>query len=902
MTVGGASANRDPLRGTDGESHARLRPTSGAGRSTVDGSWGANVFEQDQDQAEMPTGEVIARRAADRLQESEARFRALADSAPVMIWVNGVDQGCEFVNKAYLDFFGKQLAEVQGFGWQPHVHPDDEERYVTAYREAFKARAPFRCQVRLRNAADEYRWLDSSAYPRFAPSGEFRGYVGASPDITDLKRVELNAQFINRLDLDLSRTSDPDGIVQIATNSLGEYLGVRACHVGEIDLVAGRSIIRARWEGWLRDPPSLAGEYRIDEHISPAFRKAMESGEAAIVEDARTDPRTRAFASAYEAMAGLASLSVPIVHEKRWRATLTVVHAQARRWRADEVQLARDVAARVWLAVTKARSLDALLDSERRARQALADQMLAGVASADATGRLRMVNQRYCDMTGYTEAELLGMSLADITHPDDWPRNAELYRRLCETGEGFFIEKRYRRKNGEEIWVDKHTSAIRDPHGNIEAAMSVVVDVTDRKRVEQELAAAKDRLAADLSVQQAAFERADAATRAKDEFLAVVSHELRSPLSAILLYTHLLVTEAGDPARVRETAKLIERSGKVQVRLIEDLLDTARITTGKLKLDAQPVNVASVVARALEVVRPSAQAKGIRLGLRLDPVAGEITGDPSRLQQVIWNLLSNAVKFTGAGGHVDLTTERRDDQVEIVVRDDGIGMDPNVLEHVFERFWQSDMSSRRRAGGLGLGLPLVKHLVELHGGTVAAASAGQGQGATFTIRLPSRTAQGTPVEQRRASDLPSPRMTPTLGGLRILVVDDDQDMRNVLARALRFYGAAAVPVGSGAEARALLAEPGTDGPFDLLVCDIGMPDEDGYDVIRKVRASPGQSHAIPAIALTAYGRAQDRVRALEAGFQSHLVKPVDPNELLVVIRSLFDRFAASDARPARPPG
>jgi PAS domain S-box-containing protein len=847
----------------------------------------------------LPTSEELGRFAAARLQESEARFRALADSAPVLIWVNGPDAGCEFVNKAYLDFFGKTLAEVQGFGWQPHLHPDDEAPYLASYLAAFQARAPFRRQVRICNALGEYRWLDSVAHPRFGASGEFLGYVGASPDITETKRVELNSQFINRLDLELSRVGDPDQIVFTATQRLGRYLDVRACHVAEIDPVAGLAIVRARWEGWLREAPSLVGEHPIDAYISRPFRQALAAGEPAIIEDVTTDPRTEAFVSKLAALATRASVSVPIVQEQQWRAILTVVEPQARRWHADEVQLVRDTASRVWLAVTKARSLEALRESERRARRALADQMLAGVASADRDGRLTMVNPRYCEMTGYSEAELLAMRISDVTHPDDWPPNAELYRRLFETGEGFFVEKRYVRKNGVEIWVDAHTSPLRDGRGNVESAVSVVVDVTDRKRVEEELAAAKDRLAAELTAQQVAYERADAATRAKDEFLAVVSHELRSPLSAILFCAHILIAEAGDPARVRETARLIERSGKAQAQLIEDLLDTARIISGKLKLEVRPLTLASVVARAVEVVQPSAEAKGIQLVLRLDPTVADITGDPNRLEQVIWNLLSNAVKFTDKGGHVDITLGLRDAQAEIVVHDDGSGMEPQVLAHIFERFWQSDMSSRRRAGGLGLGLPLVKHLVDLHGGTVVASSAGTMRGATFTVLLPSRASYVAPANASAAPDTPSGATAASLAGVRILVVDDDEDMRAVVALSLKGYGADAVAVDSGGEARALLAragqpgQPGSDRRFDLLICDIGMPLEDGYDVIRKVRASADGSREIPAIALTAYGRAQDRLRALEAGFQTHVVKPIDPDELLVVIRSLLNRFGAA---------
>ena len=850
-------------------------------------SQGGHVLDQD---TESNPSEERGGLTSARLQESEARFRVLADSAPVPIWVNGVDAGCEFVNKAYLDFFGKTLGEVQGFGWQPHAHPEDEERYVGAYLAAFRARQPFRCQARFRDAKGEYRWLDSVAHPRFTPSGEFLGYVGASPDITDGKRVELNSRVINELDLVLSRSADPDEIVSLGTGKLGAYLDASGCHLGEIDLLAGKSIVRANWQGWLRDMQSLAGEYRMDDYVPAAVRDGLAAGEASVVEDVASDPRTRAFAPAYAAIGIGAVVSVPILHERQWRATLTVVDGRPRAWRSDELQLVRDVASRLWLAVAKARSLEALQERERSARRALTDQMLAGVAGVDATGRLTMVNQRYCDLTGHTEAELLAMAVGDLTHPDDWPRNAALYRRLFETGDGFFIEKRYRRKDGTEIWVNAHTSSVRDAHGSVASAICVVVDVTDRKRVEQELAAAKDRLAADLKTLQAAYERADSATRAKDEFLAVVSHELRSPLSAILGYSQLLKMAPDDPARVSEVAEIIERNGRAQVQLIDDLLDTGRIVTGKLKLEARTIDLPTVVARAVEMARPAARAKAIELWFEVDPAVGPIVGDPQRLEQVVSNLLSNATKFTAPGGQVQLRLRRQDAEVQIVVRDDGKGIEPRVLEHVFERFWQSDMSSTRRAGGLGLGLPLVKHIVELHGGTVGAASAGTDRGATFTVRLPLAASQVAPTPGLAKGSLSAPPgvESAALAGLRLLVVDDDDEVRTVLVLMLQVYGAEAVPARSGAEALSALARRSPDeSPFDLLVCDVGMPREDGYDVIRKVRALPGTNADIPAIALTAYGRAQDRVRALEAGFQTHLVKPVEPDELVVVVRSLL---------------
>ena len=261
------------------------------------------------------------------MRESEDRFRTLADSAPVPIWVNGADAGCEFVNKAYLDFFGKTLAEVQGFGWQPNVHADDNEHYVGSYLAAFNARAPFHCQARFLNAEGKYRWLESVGLPRFSAAGEFLGYVGASPDITETKQAELNTQFINQLDLALSHLTDADEIIRLATSKLGEYLGVARCYVCETNPEVGLVVAREDWEGWLHGAPSMAGEYRIGDFVTPECREALEAGEAVVVNDVKTDPRTRDFAAGYELIDIGAIAFIPLLNEKQWEATLCVNHS-----------------------------------------------------------------------------------------------------------------------------------------------------------------------------------------------------------------------------------------------------------------------------------------------------------------------------------------------------------------------------------------------------------------------------------------------------------------------------------------------------------------------------------------------------------------------------------------------
>ena len=389
-------------------------------------------------------------------------------------------------------------------------------------------------------------------------------------------------------------------------------------------------------------------------------------------------------------------------------------------------------------------------------------------------------------------------------------------------------------------------------------------------------------------VERQARRQAEEANRMKDEFLALVSHELRSPLNAILGYAALLRHGGLEAQKVRHAADVIERSGKAQAQLIDDLLDTARIISGKLRLFVGPVDLVSVIGESVQTIRPAADAKGISLRADLPSEIGQITGDPARLQQVVWNLLSNAVKFTPPGGRVEVRLGRVDPHICITVSDTGKGISPDFLPYVFDRFRQADASSARRYGGLGLGLALVKYLVELHGGTVEAASAGEGHGATFKVTLPVR-AVTTPIGEAGGAPV-TVKSSEELAGVRALVVDDENDARELIATALTHYGADVVSVSSAAEAYKLITETPPQERADVMVTDIGMPGEDGYSLMRRVREwERERDFYTPSVALTAYGRTEDRMRALKAGFQTHIAKPVDPAELVLVIMSLIRR-------------
>lgn len=418
-------------------------------------------------------------------------------------------------------------------------------------------------------------------------------------------------------------------------------------------------------------------------------------------------------------------------------------------------------------------------------------------------------------------------------------------------------------------------------------------EIRQRQRMEQERAQLLVREQKARAEAEIARAEAEKLNQLKDEFLSIVSHELRTPLNAILGWSHLLRRKKVDPATLNRALETIERNTRAQVQLIDDLLDISRIATGKIRLNVQSVELLPVIEAAIDTVRLAADAKNIRLQSVLDSAVGPVLGDPERLQQIVWNLLSNAIKFTPKHGRVQVYLQQINSHVEIVVADTGQGISAEFLPYVFERFRQGDSSITRSFGGLGLGLAIVRQLVELHGGTVHAESPGEGKGATFTVKLPLMAVEARAIEPERAHlagrDGDTFESSPRLDGLRILVVDDDADTRDLLTHTLEAFGAKVMAATSADEAISALTESSI--PMDILISDIGMPDEDGYALLRRVRAlEPENGGKIPAIALTAYARTQDRRATLLDGFQSHVAKPVEPAELIAVIANLAGRI------------
>src|SRR3954468_19153289 len=516
----------------------------------------------------------------------------------------------------------------------------------------------------------------------------------------------------------------------------------------------------------------------------------------------------------------------------------------------------------------EARSHAATVDRERaHTLENISDAYLA----VDRDWRLVYANRSFLERYGRGQLEnVLGVSLWEVYPELAGTELEERYRRAMAEGTPDTFEMR-------SYLSDRWFRVVVEP---TEDGLAIAAtDLSHLKRTEEELRAAKEEA-------ERARAEAEAANRMKDQFLATLSHELRGPVHAIAGWTQILRSGELNAAKRARALDVIERNAQAQAQLIGDLLDISRISSGKLRLETRPIYPVESVEAALAAVLPAAEAKGVRVDRALDAGAGPVLADPDRLQQIVVNLLGNAVKFTPPGGWVEVRLEAEGDGVRIQVRDSGEGIDPELLPHVFDSFWQADASTTRQQGGLGLGLAIVHQLVELHGGCVAAASPGKGQGAVFTVSLPllkPREATKEPPLVTPPAGAAAP--SPPLAGVRVLAVEDDESTLDALTELLSLQGAAVAPAASVSQALEILQKLDPD----VLVSDIGMPERDGYDLIREIRARGRDAVALPAVAVTAFASPEDRQRALAAGFQVHLAKPVDPRELTSVIASLAGR-------------
>ncbi|MEH1868786.1 MAG: response regulator [Nostoc sp.] len=525
-----------------------------------------------------------------------------------------------------------------------------------------------------------------------------------------------------------------------------------------------------------------------------------------------------------------------------------------------------------------------LRQSEERLRS-LSTCSPVGIFEIDTEGRCRYTNPRYQIICGLKAAESLEKSWLESVHPEDRERAVASWSAYIYEGRDYSEEFRFQTAQGIMRWVQVRSSPMLSGQGELLGYVGTLEDITERKQAEE--------VRAQVIREQTARQEAEAANRMKDEFLAVLSHELRTPLTSMLGWSKILRSKKLDDKATSRALEAIERNAISQMQLIEDILDVSRIIRGQLRLNVSAVNLISVMEAALEAVRPLAEPKEIQLNTVLDTSVGSVYGDPARLQQIVWNLLTNAIKFTPKGGRVEVhlsvvcgeEQQKTHKYAQIQVLDTGIGISSEFLPKVFERFRQADSTTTRSHNGLGLGLAIVRHLVELHKGTIFAQSPGSGQGATFTVRLPLlQDNRGNRGNRETIGEISSSVLSTPLAGLRVLVVDDEADTRNFLSFMFEEYGAFATAVASVDEALAILEQAKTD----ILISDIGMSEQDGYTLIRKLRSlEPEKGGCIPAIALTAYTREEDRLKALSAGFQQHLSKPIDPTKLIAMVASVL---------------
>jgi PAS domain S-box-containing protein len=547
-----------------------------------------------------------------------------------------------------------------------------------------------------------------------------------------------------------------------------------------------------------------------------------------------------------------------------------------------------------------------LRESEERFRSLSACSPV-GIFLTDVEGRCTYTNPRCQTICGFTFEESLENGWLSSVHPEDYPQVSSDWLAQIVNGQDYSQEFRFQTKEGKVCWVNVRSSPMISAQGQLLGHVGTIEDITERKQAEE--------ARAQVIREQEARQQAEAANRMKDEFLATLSHELRTPLNSILGWSGLLRTRSFDEATIARALETIERNAKVQAQLIEDILDVSRIIRGKLHLNLHPINLVPVVEAAIESVRLTAEAKSIQLEHVVDPSMNRVldncspsqrrgsnggassrreglmvNGDSDRLQQIVWNLLTNAIKFTPEGGKVEVRTWHAGVYAQIQVTDTGIGIKAEFLPYVFDRFRQADSTTTRSHGGLGLGLAIVRHLVELHGGSVHVSSAGEGQGATFTVKLPALQPKSNRQERRgeeqesTLDDLPSTPLP--LHGLQVLIVDDEPDVRELLKAVIEESGAEVIAAASVQEALQVLEQLQPD----VLVSDIAMPFEDGYTLIRRVRDLETQGGEIlPAVALTAYLREEDCEQAIASGFQRHMSKPVDTTQLVTAVAELAGR-------------
>ena len=831
------------------------------------------------------TPRVMAERARDRLlRENEterARLAEAFDKSPSFLAIlRGPQHVFEYVNERYKALLGRR--ELVGLTVREAVPEVSGQGFFEILDRVYSTGKPFvgnSVPIQLRReeqGALETRYLDFVYQPTRDPDGQVVGILAHGVDVTEREVSEARDRFLLSLEDALRTLSDSDDISASVTRLLGTYLDADRCAYAHVEDDEDTFNVLGDYS---RSVGTMVGRYRFSQ-FGAEIAACMREGRPYVVNDIEAHDPARNEVALYRRLGIRAIAGVPLRKGGRTVAAMSLQAREPRDWTAAEIELLAHVASRCYESIERSRVQRTLRESERRFRQ-LADAMPQIVFVADADGNIEYFNRQWYEYTGLPEGGVSRASWERVHTRGGLERVAQAWPHALRTGEPYEIEYELRRHDGAYRWHLGRALPIRDEHGRIVRWFGTNTDIHDRKGIEQALGQA-------LEAEQHARGQAEQASRMKDEFLATLSHELRTPLNAILGWSHLIRRPNATPEELTKAAEVIERNARSQATIIEDLLDMSAIMSGKVRLDMHRIDLASVVRAAIETAEPPARAKSVEIRAIVAPGESAVTGDANRLQQVLWNLLTNAVKFTPRGGRVDVVMRHVDGNVEVCVNDTGEGIAPDFLPFVFDRFRQADASSARRHGGLGLGLSIVKQLVELHGGEVRVESEGLGRGATFTVALPllvpNPRGAGRESKSRaraHAGDGADHVLRGQLEGVRALVVDDERDARDLIQRLLQEAGADVATAASTEEALGQLDRD----RFDVLVSDIGMPGRDGYELIQAVRTR-GTNQALPALALTAYARAEDRAKVIAAGFQKHLPKPVDPARVVSLVASL----------------
>jgi PAS domain S-box-containing protein len=776
------------------------------------------------------------KRTAEFLRLSEERLRIAQFAAKAGTWDWGVATNSVYWSPEYYTLYGLDPATLSTYeNWLASIVEADREFVERTIRQALEQQQTWLTfEFRINHPLLGVRWFDSVSQIFYNASGQPTRLVGISIDISSRKQAEIAFQQQTKL-------------LQVIIDSIGDGL-ILANPQGEFVIV------------------NQAAERMFGQLSHPEPAERWSSTYGLYLPDQKTLFPSEELPLA-RAMRGECISDVEVFVRPEG--------ADEGRWVSISGYPVVDISQKIEGGIITCRDITDRKRTEEELRQKNAilnvinESVPTPIFVKDRQGRIIYANPATLEVLGKTAAEVIGLRDCDCyPSPELGAVVTQNDLRIMESGQTEVVEES---PDGIRTFLGMKTP-YRNEAGEVIGLIGISNDISDRVQVERD----RQRI---LQQEQAAREEAERANRIKDEFLAVLSHELRTPLNPILGWAKLLQTGKLNATKAAEALKTIERNAKLQSQLIEDLLDVSRILRGKLTLNIAPVTLATTILAAKETVQLAAEAKGIEIQTFLEPNVGQVSGDTGRLQQIVWNLLSNAVKFTHLGGRVEVRLTQAANLVQIQVIDTGKGISPDFLPYVFEHFRQEDGATTRKFGGLGLGLAIVRQLVELHGGTVGAESAGEEKGATFTVRLPLLNQVGEPVNHD--DDVPLPHEFP-LAGLRIIVVDDEPDSRSFIAFVLEQAGADIVAMPSAIATLKVLEQVQPD----LIVSDIGMPEMDGYMLIEQIRKLPPQYSEVLAIALTAYAGEANERQVLKAGFQKHLAKPIDPNELVTAVTRL----------------